>query len=69
MKGQGARIIYKVLRDSRVLQISFQYSRSPLHVESPPICVDDFQYIAEGTEGMQMLEFMFKRKLTAVWQI
>ena len=30
-----------------------------LLVESPPICVDDFQYIAEGAEGMQMLEFMF----------
>ena len=37
----------------------FSHSRSPLLVESPPICVDDFQYIAEGAEGKQMLEFMF----------
>ena len=37
----------------------FSHSRSRLLVESLPICVDDFQYIAEGAEGMQMLEFMF----------
>ena len=37
----------------------FSHSRSPLLVESPPSCVDDFQYITEGAQGMQMLGFKF----------
>ena len=69
--GRGAWIICKkALRDSRVLQyrISFALARQS------PICVDDFQYIAEDAEGMQMLQFKVnwmrsKRKLVDVGQI